>query len=167
VDAAIGQMMSKSVAKSILIFILGMITFAVASFIGTIFLRPEKPVSDGIIEDWGQICFWPDVDGLYVSVSPKGCYSTSCTRPKLQTGTALVDVQNHKIQLESRFVLVQTSRFPLPCIDNCLGGGNVQFKLDPLLPNDYEVWFGDLKVGEVNIFSGRTTPRQCFENQSE
>jgi len=128
---------------------------------------PEKPVQDGSIEDWGQICFWPDVDGLYASVAPKGCYSTTCTRPTLQTGTAIVDVQNRKIQLAARFVLVQTSRFPLPCINNCSGGGTIQFKLDPLIPNDYEVWFGDLKVGEVHTFSGRTTPRQCFENTLE
>ena len=59
-------------------------------------------------------------------------------------------------------MLVKTSRFPLPCADNCLGG-NVQFKLNNLIPNDYEVLFGDEKVGEVNIFSGRPTPKQCFE----
>ena len=157
--------MSKNIAKSILIFFLGMLTFAIGSFLVVIFLKPEKPVQDGIIEDWGQICFWPDADGLYASVSPKGCYSTSCTRPTLQTGTAIVDVQNRKIQLEARFVLVKTSRFPLPCIDNCFGGGLVQFKFDPLIPNDYEVWFGDLKVGDLMLFSGRPTPRQCFENR--
>ena len=159
--------MLKNIAKSVLLFILGMLTFAVAAFIGNTFLKAEKPIQDGSIEDWGQICFWPDVDGLYASVSPQGCYSTSCTRPKLQTGTAIVDVQNRTIQFETHFVLVQTSRFPFPCVDNCSGGGSVQFKLDPVIPNDYEVWFGDLKVGEVNIISGRTTPRQCFENTSE
>lgn len=159
--------MTKSRFKDIFIFVLGMLTFALAAFIANTFFLAARPEKDGIIEDWGQICFWPDVDGLYVSVSPKGCYSTSCTRPKLQTGTAIVDVQSRRIQLEARSVLVETSRFPLPCVDNCSGGGNVQFKLDPLIPNDYEVWFGDLKVGVVNIFSGRTTPRQCFENQSE
>ena len=156
--------MLKNTAKSVLIFILGMITFAFGSFIVTTFLKPEKPIQDGIIEDWEQICFWSDVDGLYAAVSPKGCYSTSCTRPKLQSGTAIVDIQNRNIQLETHFVLVNTSRFPLPCIDNCFGGGVVQFKFDPLIPNDYEVWFGNEKVGDLMIFSGRPTPRQCFEN---
>jgi hypothetical protein len=157
--------MLKRRAKFVIIFILGMLTFAVGSFLMSTFIIIERPTKDGIIEDWGQICFWPDVDGLYASVSPKGCYSTTCTRPKLQTGTAIVDVQNRKIQLETRFVLVTTSRFPLPCIDNCYGGGIVQFKLDPLIPNDYEVWFRDLKVGDLMLFSGRPTPRQCFENK--
>lgn len=144
-----------------------MITFAAASFIVKPFLKPEKPVQDGNIEDWGQICFWPDIDGLYASVSPKGCYSTSCTRPKLQTGTAIVDVQNRKIQLEARFVLQETSRFPLPCTKDCYGGGRIQFKFDQLIPNDYTLWFSEERVGEIHIFSGRTTPRQCFENQPE
>jgi hypothetical protein len=159
--------MSKSITKSVLLFILGMVTCAVAAIIRTNVLKPEKPVQDGIIEDWGEICFWPDVDGLYASVSPQGCFSTTCTRPKLQTGTAIVDVQNRKIQLDARFVLVQTSRFPFPCVDNCSGGGRVQFMLGPVIPNDYEVRFGDLQVGEIHVFSGRTTPRQCFENPSE
>jgi hypothetical protein len=159
--------MTKTRVKAIFIFVLGVLIFALAAFIANTFFLDAQPKKDGIIEDWGQICFWPDGDGLYASVSPQGCYSTTCTRPTLQTGTAIVDVQNRKIQLETRFVLVQTSRFPLPCIDNCAGGGLVQFKLAPLMPNDYEVWFGDLKVGEVHIFSGRTTPRQCFENTAE
>ena len=150
--------------KSIFVFILGILTFAVGYFLVSTFIVVERPTKDGIIEDWGQICFWPDVDGLYASISPKGCYSTSCTRPKLQTGTAVVDVKNRKIQLEARFVLVKISRFPLPCIDNCYGGGIVQFKLDPLIPNDYEVWFKDKHIGKLVIFSGRPTPRQCFEN---
>ena len=158
--------MLKRRAKFVIIFILGMLTLAVGSFLVSTFIFVERPTKNGIVEDWGQICFWPDVDGLYASISPKGCYSTTCTRPTLQTGTAIVDVQNRKIQLEARFVIVKTSRFPLPCIDNCFGGGLVQFKLDPLIPNDYEVWFGDLKVGDLMLFSGRPTPRQCFENKS-
>jgi hypothetical protein len=150
-------------AKNILMFILGMLTFAVGSFIVTTFIIVERPVKEGIIEDWDQICFWPDADGFYLSISPRGCYSSSCTRPKLQTSTAMVDVQKRAIQLEARFVLQKTSRFPLPCTEDC-SGGTVQFKLDQLLPNEYEVWFKDERVGNLNIFSGRPTPRQCFES---
>ena len=149
-----------------LIFILGMLTFAVGFVIVTAFSLVERPVKDGIIEDWDQICFWPDVDGIYLAISPRGCYSSSCTRPKLQTGTAIIDVQNREIQLEARFVLLKTSRFSLPCTEDC-SGGTVQFKLDHLLPNEYEVWFKDERVGDLNIFSGRPTPRQCFENNPE
>lgn len=150
--------------KNILLFILGMMTFAIGSYIVTTFFTMERPLRDGMIEDWEQICIWSDVDGQHVAVSPKGCYSTSCTRPKLQTGTAIVDIQNQKIQIETRFVLVKASRFPLPCTDNCNGGGTVQFRLDPLVPNDYAVWYGEEKVGDLMIFSGKPTPRQCFEN---
>ena len=154
--------MSKLRLKYILVFILGMLTFAAGSWIFSTFIFVERPNNEGIIEDWDEICFRQDPDGIYVTISPKGCYSTTCTSPKLQTSTAVVDLQNQKIQLDARFVLVKTSRFPLPCADNCLGG-NLQFKLDNLLPNDYEVTFSNEKVGEVKIFSGRTTPRQCFE----
>ena len=150
--------------KTILVFILGMLTFAVGFFIVTTFIIVERPSMDGIVDDWEQICFWPDVGGVYAAVSPKGCYSTTCTRPTLQSGTAIVDLQEYKIQLETRFVLVETSRFPLPCIENCAGGGTVQFRLGDLIPNDYEVWFREIKVGELMIYSGRLTPRQCFEN---
>lgn len=153
--------------KSVLIFILGMLTFAVGSFIVSTFFIVERPAKDGIIEDWERICFWPDVGGIYAAVSPAGCYSTSCTRPKLQAGTAIVDRQNHKIELETRFVLVEASSFPLPCTKDCYGGGEVQFELGELMPYDYEVWFRGEKVGTLMIFSGRPTPRQCYERTAE
>lgn len=154
--------MARLKGRTIIVFILGMLTFAIGSWFLSTFIFVERPVKDGIIEDWDQICFRQDQDGITVAISPQGCYSTSCTSAKLQTSSAVIDLQNQKIQLDARFVLVKTSRFPLPCIENCLGG-NVQFKLDRLVPNDYEVWFRGVKVGQVKIFSGRPTPRQCFE----
>ena len=154
--------MARLKGRNIIAFILGMLTFAIGSWFFSIFILVERPVKNGIIEDWDQICFRQDQDGITVAISPQGCYSTSCTSAKLQTSSAVIDLQNQKIQLDARFVLVKTSRFPLPCIENCLGG-NVQFKLDRLVPNDYEVWFRGVKVGQVKIFSGRPTPRQCFE----
>jgi hypothetical protein len=152
--------------KIMLVFILGMLTFALGSFIVSTFIFVERPTMKGVIEDWELICFWPDVGGIHVAISPKGCYSTTCTRPKVQAGTAIVDRQQQRIQLETRFVLVETSRFPLPCMDNCTGGGTIQFVLEDLLPYKYDVWFRDERVGELMIFSGRPTPRQCFENIS-
>jgi hypothetical protein len=160
--------MKKISWKNILVFFLGMLVFAVGSFFVRTFIfvrRPSPPV--GIIEDWKQICFWPDAGGVYAAVSPKGCFSSTCTRPTYQMGTAIVDVKDYKIQLETRFVLVETSRFPLPCIDNCAGGGTVQFNLGPLIPNDYEVWFRDEKVGKLAVYSGRVTPRQCITSSQQ
>jgi hypothetical protein len=153
--------------KVISAFTLGMLVFAVGWFILTTFIFVERPEPGGIIDDWEQICFWPDVNGIYAAVSPKGCYSTSCTTPKLQAGTAIVDTQASKIQLETRFVLAKTSRFPLSCIENCAGGGSVQFRLGALIPSRYEVWYRETKVGELDIYSGRPTPRQCFESSQQ
>ena len=154
--------MARLKGKNILVFILGMLTFAIGSWFLSTFIFVERPVKDSIIEDWDQICFWQDRDGIYATISPQGCYSFSCTRTQLQTSSAVIDLQNQKIQIDGRFVLAKTSRFPLPCSENCLGG-NVQFKIDGLIPNDYEVWFKDEKVGDLKIFSGRPTPKQCFE----
>lgn len=154
--------MTRLKARSILVFILGMMTFAIGSWFLSTFIFVERPAKGGIIEDWDQICFRQDPDGIYITISPQGCYSTSCTSPKLQTTTAIVDLQNQTIQLDAHFVLSAASRFPLPCIENCIGG-DFQFRLDSLIPNDYQVLFRGDKVGEVRIFSGRPTPRQCFE----
>jgi hypothetical protein len=159
------NLMNRQRLKTISVFIFGMLTFAIGYFVVTIFILVERPSPEGIIEDWERICFRPDQGGIYATISPKGCYSSTCTRPMYQAGTAIVDVQDQKIQLESRFVLVEASRFPLPCTENCDGGGSVIFILDELLPNDYEVWFKDEKVGELDIFSGRPTQQQCFENK--
>lgn len=148
--------------KNILTFILVMVTFAVGHFIVSTFIFVERPTPVGVIYDYERICFWPDVDGITAAVSPRGCYSTTCTSPRLQAGTAIVDVHEYQIQLETRFVLVEGTRFPLPCTENCAGGGTVQFNLGHLIPNKYEVWFRDEKVGDLDIFSGLPTPRQCF-----
>ena len=153
--------------KNILFFGLGMLTLTLAAFIVNIFWVTARPEKNGIVEDWEQICLWQEPDGIYLSISPRGCYSTTCTQIKQQTGTATLDLQNQEIHLVTRFVLQETSRFPLPCTENCSGGGRIQFKVDQLIPNDYMLWFLEQKIGEVHIFSGRTTPRQCFENLSE
>ena len=153
--------------KNILTFVMGMLAFALAAFIIKTFLFPARPEKSGIVEDWEQICLWQDVDGINLTVSPKGCYSTSCTLIKQQGGTAILDLQNQEIHLDSRFFLLETSRFPLPCAENCFGGGHIQFKFDQLIPNDYTLWFAGQKVGEVHVFSGSTTPRQCFENEAQ
>jgi hypothetical protein len=153
--------------KNILIFILGMVTFAVGSFIITTFVFVRRPTPPDIVDDYEQICFWSDVNGINAAVSPKGCYSTTCTRQMYQAGTAMIDTQAYKIQLETQFKLVATSRFLLPCIENCAGGGRVQFDLGHLIPNRYDVWFRDRKVGVLDVFSGLPTPHQCFENMSD
>jgi hypothetical protein len=161
------DLMKQRRMKNVFVYILGMLTLAVGWFIVSTFIIVERPTMDGVIEEWEQICFWPDEGGVKASVSPRGCFSTSCTYPKLQTGTAIVDRQAKKIQLETSFVLVKTSRFPFPCTENCAGGGSVQFDLGELIPNIYEVWFRDEWVGDLNIYSGLPTPNQCFENVDE
>lgn len=159
--------MKRGGVRTALVFILGMLTFALSYFIYTIFINPERPTMEGVVENWGKICFWyDDMGSIQASVSPEGCYSTTCTLPVQQVGSAIVNEQDFKIDIETRFVLKETSRFPLPCIENCEGGGTVRFDLGGLAVGDYEVRFRDEKIGDLMIFSGRPTPRQCFENSS-
>jgi hypothetical protein len=153
--------------KSLLVFILGMLTFACGWFIISTFIIVERPTPEGIVEDWGQICFWAHEGDMYATVSPKGCYSPTCTRPTLQEGTAILDKQDYRIEIETRFVIAETSRFPLPCVEDCAGGGQINLNLGGLIPNEYEIRFRGEKVGEMNVYSGRPTPRQCFENPAE
>ena len=127
----------------------------------------ERPFSDGFIEDWEEICIWQDMDGMYASISPKGCYSSSCTRTKEKPGIVIVDLQQNEIRISSRFILLETSRFPFPCAKNCYGGGTIQFKLEGLIPNDYTLSYMNQDVGQVFVYSGRPTPRQCFLNQDQ
>lgn len=157
----------KTRVKYLIFFILGMLAFAGGTFILKTFIFPTRPEKGTTVEDWGEICLWQDVNGINLSVRPFGCFSTTCTEIREQTGTVFVDTQMQEIHLTSRFILRETSRFPLPCIDNCLGAGIVLFNLSDLLPNNYTLWFKDQEVGEVMVFSGRETPRQCFENGGE
>lgn len=142
-----------------------MLTFAVGYLVFNVTVGIRRPTRAGIVEDYGSICFWYDERGsMQVSITPRGCYSTTCTRQVSQTGSAVIDQEQFQIHLESRFVLAETSRFLLPCIENCSGGGTVNLDLGELQVGKYEVWFRDELAGELNVFSGLPTPRQCLEN---
>jgi hypothetical protein len=157
--------MRKTGWKYMLVFIFGMITFAVGYFLLNVFVGFRRPTPLGTVEDFETICFWYDDQGsIQASISPKGCYSTTCTRQVSKTGSAVLDQDSFKISLNASFVLAETSRFPLPCIENCAGGGMVNLNLGELQVGQYEVWFKDEIVGEFNIYSGLPTPRQCIEN---
>ncbi len=153
--------------KYILVFILGMLTLAIGYFLLSVFGGFRRPSPAGIDDDYGSICFWYDDQGsMQASVSPKGCYSTTCTRQVSQTGSAVLDQDSFQIFIDARFVLAETSRWPLPCTENCSGGGTVYFELGPLKVGQYEVWYGDEIAGKLNVYSGLPTPRQCIENPS-
>ena len=153
--------------KFILVFFLGMLTLAVIYLLFNVLGGFRRPAPQGIIEDYESICFWYDDQGsMQASVSPKGCYSTTCTRQVSQAGSAVIDQDSFQIRLDARFVLDETSRFPLPCTENCSGGGTVILDLGPLQVGQYQVWYGNEEAGELYVFSGLPTPRQCIENSA-
>lgn len=151
--------------KYLLVFFLGMFVLILGYILTTIFGGFRRPTQSGIIEDYQAICFWyDDVGSMQASVSPSGCYSTTCTRQVSKEGSVVVDQDNFRISIDTQFVLADTSRFPLPCTDNCSGGGTVNFDIGALQVGQYEVWYADEKAGELRIYSGFPTPRQCFES---
>ena len=162
-----GVSMTRSRWILIIVFFLGMLTFAVGFFLVSVFGVSRRPTQNGIVEDYGSICFWyDDLGSMQASVSPKGCYSTTCTRQVSKSGSVVVEQDQFQIYIKSRFVLAETSRFPLPCTENCSGGGTVHFDLGSLQVGQYQVWYGEEIAGELNVYSGLPTPRQCIDNLS-
>jgi hypothetical protein len=159
--------MIKTRIKTLFTFALGMLTFALIAFIVKISFFTPRPEKARGIEDWEQICLWQEQDDIYLTVSPKGCYSTTCTQIKHQTGTAVLNSEKREIHLAAQSILLETSSFPFPCAKNCFGGGWVQFKFDHLIPGNYTLWFLDQKVGKVDLFLENPTPHQCFDNASK
>ena len=123
----------------------------------------KKPEPGVTIENRGEICFKAGDNGnMTASVSPEGCFSTTCTRQVQKVGIVTMDQGDFELKFETRFVLAEASRFPLPCIDNCVGGGTIDFDLGMLEVGDYSVWHGEERVGTLMVFSGLPTPWQCF-----
>lgn len=152
--------------KYALVFLLGMFTMTIGYLVLVVFGGIRKPTPLEVVEDYGMICFWSDDQGhMQASVSPKGCFSPSCTRAVSQDGSAVVDKQRFEINFVTNFSLVETTRFLLPCVENCSGGGTIQVNLGELPVGQYDIFFRDHRVGGLNIFSGLPTPRQCIENQ--
>jgi hypothetical protein len=140
-----------------------MLTFAVGSVLYTVFLNPRRPQPAMIVENLGEICFRiDDVGDMIASVSPKGCFSPGCTHQVQKVGKVVVDRWNFELSFETRFVLTETSRFPFPCMDDCSGGGTIDFNLGMLDVGDYSVRLGDENIGKLMVFSGLPTPRQCL-----
>lgn len=152
--------------KTVIVFVLGMLTFAVGAVLYTVFLNPRRPEPPITVENRGEICFWIDDEGdMIASVSPEGCFSPGCTHQAQKVGRVIVDKWNFKLSFETTFVLTETSRFPFPCIDDCSGGGTINFNLGMLDVGDYSVWLGNENIGKLMVFSGLPTPRQCLPEQ--
>lgn len=125
--------------KGITGFVLGMLTFGVIVVLYSIISGMKGPDPGIIVENQGEICFRVEEDGdMIASVSPGGCFSTTCTRQVQQVGKVMIDHHDFELKFETRFVLAETSRFPLPCIHNCSGGGMIDFNLGLMEVGDYE-----------------------------
>ena len=149
--------------RNIGIFSLGMLVCAAGMLIYSLFVKVRRPEPVVSIENRGEICFQVDDHGdMIASVAPEGCFSTTCTRQIQRVGKAVVDSRGFEIRFETRFLLAETSSFPLPCVENCMGGGTIEFNLGMLEVGDHDVWHGNEYLGKLKVFSGLPTPPQCF-----
>ena len=77
--------MTRFKGKTIFVFVLGMVTFAVGYFIVKPFVIVERPTINGLIQDWERICFWLD-DGAFTlmflqkGVIPQPVQHPNCRR---------------------------------------------------------------------------------------
>lgn len=122
-----------------------------------------RPEPGSVIDNKGEICFRTDEAGhMRASISPEGCYSTNCTRQVQKVGSVVLDRRNFEIRFDAHFTLAEEKSFLIPCIDNCLGGGTIDFDLGILDVGLYSVWLGDRTIGELSVTSGLPPRDQCL-----
>jgi hypothetical protein len=139
----------------------------------TTFVSP-LPNNVVIIQNEGYICFHEienslEARGYFI---PKGCFSSSCTRPIRQTIDIMVDTAQFAIRFNTLFVLIDPyaaqgkPRGSYACTDDCGGAGSIQFDIGDLERGTYSVWLGERNLGQIsfppNIITGRDI---CFGKQ--
>lgn len=111
-------------------------------------LQPDSAI---ILENEGYICFEEyenslEVRGFFI---PKGCFSSTCTRPIQQDIGIQVDTTNMQFRFDTRFVLIDpyaASGKPggsYECSADCDGAGRIQFEIGDVDRGTYTIWLGE------------------------
>ncbi len=136
----------------------------------TTFVSP-LPGDAIVIQNEGYICFHEFENSLEVRgyFNPKGCFSSSCTRPIQQTVDIKVDTTRFAIQFNTLFVLIDPyavqgkPRGSYVCTEDCGGAGSVQFDIGDLERGTYSVWLGERNLGQISFPPDTITRRDiCF-----
>ena len=110
-----------------------------------------------VIENQGWVCFNEydaGTSALRGTFRPKGCYSSSCTRPLEQKVDVALDGNRSEIRFRTHFTLLDTTvREPEPrsCTADCDGGGRIPFEVSDVKAQSYSVWIGDRNFGTIQV----------------
>ena len=125
---------------------------------GNKFVSPV-PTGAVVVQNEGYVCFDEFEDSLEVSgyFIPKGCFSSSCTRPVQQFVDIQVDTTQFVIRLSTRFVLVNPyavqgmPRGSYGCTADCGGAGSIRFEIGDVERGIYSVWLGERNLGQISF----------------
>lgn len=127
-----------------------------------------------VIQNEGYICFREfenslEVQGYFI---PKGCFSSSCTRPIQQTVDIKIDTAQFALRFDTLFVLIDPyaaqgkPRGSYACTEDCGGAGSIQFEIGDLERGTYSVWLGERNLGQISFPPSTITGRDvCFGEQ--
>ncbi len=126
------------------------------------------------IQNEGYICFREYDDALHVEgyFIPKGCFSSSCTRPIQQSVDIKVDTTRFTIRFNTLFVVIDPfaaqglERGSYACTEDCAGAGIIKFVIGDVDRGTYAVWLGERNLGQISFPPDTITGRDiCFGEQ--
>lgn len=112
---------------------------------------PDEAV---VVKNEGRVCFEEFDNSLELRghFSPKGCFSSSCTRPIEQSFVVRVDTEQYTIRLYANFVLVDPyGSEPHRCTADCGGAGGIDFDIGDVERGTYSIWLGEMRLGELTV----------------
>jgi hypothetical protein len=126
----------------------------------TFFGRPEQGQT---VREQARICFRQSQDAhVLASATPIDCYSYRCAHLSQATGTAVVDGRAYRIDFETTFHIAETRPLLGGCLPDCMGGGQLDFDLGPLVPALYEIKLWGTQMGHLSVTSGLPWQDQCL-----
>jgi hypothetical protein len=123
---------------------------------------PPLKIKRTRIEDAGQVCFMGGPNSVAVrgSFAPRGCYSTSASRPLEQTLSLKVDPDQLRIEFHTSF-LIETMLGVIQTTD-CSSEGTISFNVGEVDAGVYSIWIGNRNVGKLSLPSTGGTDDRCF-----
>jgi hypothetical protein len=126
------------------------------------------------IQNEGYLCFSEYADALLARgyFIPKGCFSSSCTRPIQQSIDIKVDTASFAIRFNTLFVVIdpfaaqRLQRGSYACTEDCGGAGIIKFEIGDVERGNYTVWLGERNLGRISFPPETITGRDsCFGEQ--
>jgi hypothetical protein len=125
---------------------------------------PTPPLESKLVlvEDLGEVCFTTPPGYLNVTgrFRPRGCYSSSGSRPLEQTLSVKVDPDRFRIEFRTSFLIEITPARSFT--QDCEGGGMMSFEIGDVEQGVYSIWIGDKRVGKLAVPFAGATDQLCL-----